>query len=485
MPHDISEQILNLEALSGDLEPSSEQRSQLIQAVADYVETFLKDLPSALASSESPDKAKGLLDSPIGEDPMDIQLALGLLRQHLDSQGQNLPSGKFMGFIPGTPLYHSALGDYMAAATNRYSGHFFGSPGAVRMENMLLRWMADLMGYPQSAGGNLTSGGSIAHLTAVVTAREAFGLKAKDFERTVIYLSDQTHHALTKSLRVAGLGECVQRLIPTDTNHRMIPEALESTIISDFRLGLVPWMVVATAGTTNTGSVDPLEPIAAIAHDHRLWFHVDAAYGGFFALCTPGKHILKGIERSDSLILDPHKGLFIPYGTGAVLVRDVQKLHAAFGSRGHYLQDAQQSPEELSPSDLSPELSRHFRGLRLWLPLKLLGIRPFAHALEEKLLLAQYFYQQLQTMEGFEVGSPPDLSIVPFRYLPKTGDANAFNQRLLEAIQQDGRVFLSSTMLKDRFVIRAAILGFRTHLKTIQLTLEILQEKVQQLLLEA
>jgi glutamate/tyrosine decarboxylase-like PLP-dependent enzyme len=386
-----------------------------------------------------------------------------------------------MAYIPGGPLYHSALGDYLAAVTNRYSGHFYGSPGSVRMENMLLRWMAELVGYPPQAGGNLTSGGSIAQLIAFVTAREEFGLKNEDATRSVVYLTEQSHHSVIKGLHIAGLGDSIRHVIPTDQNYRMVAGDLEKAILSDKKAGLLPWLVVATAGTTNTGAVDPLQEISSIAKQYQTWYHIDGAYGAFFVLCEPGKRILQGMQEADSLILDPHKGLFLPYGSGAVLIKEARQLKDAFTFQASYTQDAAAATGEFSPAELSPELSKHSRGLRLWLPLMLLGTRPFEAALEEKIHLARHFHEQLQSMDRFEVGPPPDLSITTFRYLPKSGDVNEFNRRLIGAIRDDGRIFLSSTTLEDNFVIRLAVLGLRTHLDTITMAIDLLKNTAENL----
>jgi glutamate/tyrosine decarboxylase-like PLP-dependent enzyme len=283
---------------------------------------------------------------------------------------------------------------------------------------------------------------------------------------------------LDKALRVAGLSECVKRYVPQDDHYRMRPDALEDMIAEDKREGLIPWLVIASAGTTDTGVVDPLVAIGDVADANDLWYHIDGAYGAFFALCEEGKKILEGMDRSHSIVMDPHKGLFLPYGSGAVLVRDGQKLFDAHFYTANYMQDAMASRDELSPADLSPELTKHFRGLRLWLPLKLHGLAPFRAAVEEKLYLARYFHQELQKIEGFEVGRYPDLSVVTYRYLPKHGDANAFNRRLNDAVIRDGRVFISSTLLEDRFILRLAVLCFRSHIDIIDKTLEILKEKV-------
>jgi aromatic-L-amino-acid decarboxylase len=259
----------------------------------------------------------------------------------------------------------------------------------------------------------------------------------------------------------------------------MRPEVLEQAIAADKEQGFKPWLVVAAAGTTDTGAVDPLEAIAAICERERCWFHVDAAYGGFFLLTEHGRTVLKGIERSDSVVLDPHKSLFLPWGAGIVVVRNGKALAAAHHYSGNYMQDATKAMGEISPADLSPELTKHFRALRMWLPLVLLGVKPFRAALDEKLLLARYFRQEIAA-RGFEVGPPPDLSIVTFRWATSGASLelqNRDNEAIVDGVRRDGRIFLSSTMLDGRYTLRMAALGFRTHRRTIDLALKILGEQ--------
>lgn len=475
------DRIKRLEEKARELEPDSDFRDRVIEAVVKYGNEFLDQLPNLPAYWTTEDKGSGIYRSPISEEPIGIEAALAILKRDVDRPGLNPASGGHLAYIPGGGLFTSAPADYLASLTNRYSGVFFASPGAVRMENLLLDWMVEVVGYPKSAAGNLTSGGSIANLIGIVTARDACPAKARDFERLVVYMTRQAHHSLEKALRVAGLGEALRRHIPFVSGYRMDPQALEKSIQNDKREGLIPWLIIASAGTTDTGAVDPLPSIGDIADQYDLWLHVDGAYGAFFVLCEEGRKILEGMDRSHSLVMDPHKGLFLPYGSGAVLVKDRQKLFDSHAYTASYMQDAMAEQEELSPADLSPELTKHFRGLRLWLPLMLHGVAPFRAALEEKLWLARYFHQAMQSVEGFEVGPYPDLSVVTFRYLPRQGDANTFNRKLIEAVTRDGRVFLSSTMLEDRFTLRLAILCFRTHLATIDLTIEILKEKVREL----
>ncbi len=447
------------------------------EAVIEYSEEFLDNVDELNAYTVSEDRGVGLLRSPFTERGIGIGTALDLIAENVDSPGLNPASGGHLGYIPGGGIYYSALGDYLADVFNRYAGVFYASPGAVRMENMLIRWMCDLVGYGENAGGNLTTSGSLANMIAVVTARDAKNIRARDVERSVIYLSKQTHHSVDKAIRVAGLGECIIRYLPLDERYKIRPDELEKQIIADKNDGLNPFMVVASAGTTDVGAIDPLVEIGTIAREHQLWYHIDAAYGGFFILTEEGKSKMPGLELSDSLIIDPHKGLFLPYGLGVVLVRDVDDLKRSYRFDAHYMQDAFAGPDELSPAELSPELTKHFRGLRLWLPLKLHGIAPFRACLEEKLLLAKYFHAEVQKL-GFESKIEPELSVVTYRWVPENGDANEFNKKLLDAVVTDGRVFISSTMLNGEFTLRFACLAFRTHLSTVDTLLEVLANAV-------
>jgi len=474
MKHRIEE----LRILSRGLEPPSELLQQWTEKVTTHGLALMEALKSAPAFCSTCDEGRGIVESPIEEEPLDPERILAVLSEHVEKPGMKLGCPGCLAFIPISTLYPAALGDYLAAVINSYSGNFFASPGAVRLEHLLTRWMADFVGYPETSAGDLTSGGSISNLSAIIAAREHRELKARDYERAVVYLTSQTHHSVTKALRIAGMGDCVRREIPMDAAYRMEPRLLADSIRNDKMAGLLPWLVVGSAGSTDTGAIDPLRGIATVARDESLWFHVDGAYGAMFALCEPGKKALAGIEQSDSLTLDPHKGLFMPCGSGAVLVRDGQHLLEAYRYEANYMQDraALASLEEVSPSELSPELTRPFRGLRLWLSLKLIGLGAFRAALEEKLLLGRYFYEQVQTIERVQVGPPPDLSIVAFRCLPKSGDPDEYNQRLLKAIDRDGRVFMTSTRLQGQVWLRLAALCAMTHREQIELALELLRK---------
>lgn len=366
----------------------------------------------------------------------------------------------YMAYIPGGGLYASAVADFLACGVNRYVGIWGAAPALVQLEANVVRWLAELMGYGPQAMGVLTSGGSMANFAAVVTARVA--RLGERFQDGVLYTTAQAHHSVAKAAHLAGFPRSAVRIVPTDAGLRMDVAALEAAILADRAAGARPFMIVANAGTTNTGAVDPLEALANLAAAEDLWLHVDGAYGGFFRLTARGAAVLRGMERADSITLDPHKGLFLPYGTGCILVREGALLEAAHSADAHYLQDLG-GEAAINFTDYSAELSRDFRGLRVWLPMKLHGLAAFREALDEKLDLARHAWERLHAAPGFEVVAEPALSIVAFRYRPPQGDANEFNRRLMDRVNHERRVFLSSTLLDGQYTLRICVLSFRTH----------------------
>lgn len=478
---DLKEKIKQYEDQSRLIEPGAERRQELLEKVNQYTEGFLESIHARNAYIKDGLDGKGIRDSGIAEQGVDMDAILNLYKENVEQQGITTVSGKFMGYIAPCSMFYSALGDYIAAITDPYSVDYSSSPGAVRMEKMLLDWMAALVGYPKSALGNLASGGSIATLICIVTARESHGIKARDFEKTVVYLTQLTHHCLKKGLHVAGMGECVIREVPVDDGYRMKADALAECIENDKKQGLRPWLVVGSTGTTDLGNVDPLDAIADVASEHKLWFHIDGAYGGFFILSDLVKDKFKGVERSDSIVMNPHKTLYTPFGLGAAIIKDGELLYKAHYYTASYLQDNYMEQDEFSPADLGPELTRHFRALRLWLPLKLIGVAPFRAALSEKILLTRYAYERMREQEGFEMGPYPELSTFAFRFLPAKGDTDDFNRRLIAALRKDGRIFLSSTVLDDKYMIRVNILSYRTHLETMDLAINVINENIKRL----
>lgn len=451
------------------LEVSAENRSELLQYVSDFASQYIDKLPDFKAFTNKKvdyDRLK------IESTQKNIHEILEIFEQEVTEPGLRAASGGHIGYIPGGGIYTAALGDFLAAISNEYAGVSYASPGAVGIENQVIKWLKSVFSFPKSAVGNLASGGSISNMIALTAARDAYSVKNEKILKSVIYLSEQAHHCIKKSLRIIGLEDVIIRHIRLDDNFRIDPKDLESQINKDLQDGLFPYLVIASAGTTDVGAIDPLEEIAEITKKHKLWFHVDAAYGGFFVL-TSKKDLFKGIEKADSLVVDPHKGLFLPYGLGAVLIKNAKAALHSNSYHANYMQDAKTADLVMDPANLSPELTKHFRGMRLWLPLQLHGVEPFIANLEEKLLLTQYFRAKLTTL-GFKVGPEPDLSVSYFWY-PFEKDENTFNQKLMQKIHEDGSVFFSSTLLHGKFVIRMAILSFRTQKSTIDKALEMIE----------
>jgi aromatic-L-amino-acid decarboxylase len=382
------------------------------------------------------------------------------------------PAGPgYLAYIPGGGLFTAALASYLSLALNRYPGLWAPSPAVVQIEENVCRWLCELFRMPAGSQGILTSGGSMANFSAIVTARHS--KLGEDISLGIYYVNDQTHTSNAKAAKLAGLPRANLRVVPTDDRLRMDVGALRSMIRSDRADGLRPFVVVANAGSVHTGAIDPLDEISEICREQDVWMHVDAAYGGFFQLTERGRSAFAGIERADSITLDPHKGMFLPYGTGALVVRDGDALRDAHFEGASYLQDLAADDVLPNYTDYSPELSREWRGLRVWMPLKLHGVSAFRDALDEKLDLTRYLYDSLADDHALELPWEPQLSIVAFRLAD--GDDEA-NRRLLERINAPRRIFCSSTVIRDRFVIRACIVVHRTHRDRIDEAIEIIRK---------
>jgi aromatic-L-amino-acid decarboxylase len=447
------------------LEPDPEQWQALATAVVDYLTRVLRELPATPPAE--PDGVVGLLADPaLRRPPPEAGRPIPELLEVLDraaAVGLNPASPGYLAFVPGSGLVSAALAGLIADVLNRYTGLAFPAPALVAIETDLLRWLAELFGMPAGSGGILTSGGSLATFSAIVTARH--DRLGEDFADGTLYITDQTHQAVTKSARLAGFPSRAVRVVDTDSALRMDVEALQRLIEADRRRGARPFCVVASAGTTNTGAVDPLPQAADLCAREGLWFHVDGAYGAAFALTERGRRRLAGIERADSLVLDPHKGFFLPFGIGCLLVRDTATLRAAHSGDGaHYLQDIE-GLELPDFADHGPELTREFRGLRLWLPLHLHGVAAFRAALDEKLDLAAWAAAALAAEPALHMLGAPTLSVVAFRCALPGGSAEAEDDAtatMLQRVNAERRVLLSSTRIRGRFVARLAVLNHRT-----------------------
>ncbi len=441
-----------------------------MERVTAYIES-LPEQPAADTEGGA-DLARSVME-PLPQRGEEFEKLLDLLFDRLIPKTFNTAGPGYLAYIPGGGLFHTAVAELISNAVNRYVGVWAAAPGLAQLEANVIRWFAEIVGLPKPATGFLTTGGSLSNFSAIVTARhEKLG---EDFLRGTIYASDQVHHCVFKAALLAGFPPSNVRQVEVDASFRIRPDALEQAVENDRRRGFSPFLAVASSGTTNTGAIDDLEAVAEICRRQNLWFHVDAAYGGFFMLTERGRRRMRGIEHADTVTLDPHKGLFLPYGTGALLARDGAALKRAHSVHGAYMPPMQEDPDLVDFCEISPELSRGFRGLRVWLPFKMHGVGPFARNLDEKLDLTEWAFEQLKDMPEIEIVAPPQLSVVAFRVKRPGLDPealNRLNREFLDRVNARKRVYLTATTLDGRFVVRICVLSFRTHFDRLRACIE-------------
>jgi aromatic-L-amino-acid decarboxylase len=451
------------------LEPDRQRRTELAETVVEYLNDWYDAAAAMNAHGEELD-AETLAS--FRKPPSESGRSLESILADLDLAGRDghmHPSGGHLSYIPNSGMYTAALGEFLAAGLNRYTGVAAAAPGFSAIEHGVVDWMCSIFDMGPDSSGLLLSGGSMANFTGIVTARTA--KLGDDYGKSVIYVTPHTHHSAAKAARLAGFRADQVVAVDVDDDLRMSTGSLRERISADRAAGLEPFLVIASAGTTDTGTVDALTELADVVAANQMWLHTDAAYGGFFQLTERGRRVLSGIERADSIALDPHKGLSVPFGVGALVVRDEAALVDAHLGRGAYLLDEDSYNGVRDMASLGPELSRPFRGLQVWLPLQLHGVAAFRDALEKTLDLADHAYQRLQGINGIETPWRPDLSIVAFRF-----DDDEAGRTALQAVNAERRVHLSPTVVDSRFVLRFAILNRRTTIDHIDHAIDIIEK---------
>jgi aromatic-L-amino-acid/L-tryptophan decarboxylase len=467
---------------SPDLDLDADAMRELLEAASAHVLRHVTSLgrQPAADTEGAPELAQSLVES-MPEEGSSLEETLELLFERAIPRSFNTASPGYLAYIPGGGLFASAVASLIGAAANRYVGVWAAAPALVQLETNVVRWFCDLVGYGAGSGGILTSGGSLANFSAIVMARVS--RLPENFLKGTLYASEEAHHSIRKAALLAGFPARNVRAVPTDGHFRLDVGVLRAAVAADRAAGLQPFLVAASAGTTNTGAVDDLDEIASFAAVERLAFHVDAAYGGFFLMTERGRAALQGIERADSVVLDPHKGLFLPYGNGALVVKDAAALRRAHSVPADYLPETQEEPGRVDFCELSPELSRDFRGLRVWLPLRLHGAAAFRRALDEKLDLTLEACAGVREIPHVRIVAEPQLSLFAFRLEPRnvTGEAlDVLNRRWLQAVNARQRVHLSGTVIRGRFALRICVLSFRTHQDRIRVALEDLRASAAQ-----
>jgi glutamate/tyrosine decarboxylase-like PLP-dependent enzyme len=481
----------------------AEKIRQLGYNSVDLIVDYFKNLSKGpILASNNFEQIKDLIIEPIPEgekNPIDV---INECKKKIINNSIRLGHPRLLGWIVTSGTIIGAFADGIASAINQNVA--ISRVGmATSIELLVIEWIKEILDYDSNAAGILLSGGSMANFTALAVARNTkadFNIKKQGLNQNnknmVLYASEEVHMCIPKSANVLGIGENNIRKVKVNQNYCIDLDDLRAKIIEDHNSHKYPFAVVATAGTVNTGTIDPLDDIADICHDFNLWFHVDAAYGGFAAISKNVKGRLKGLNRADSIALDPHKWLFIPYEAGCVLVRNPAYIRDTFFMDAAYINTGSHqslSNEYVDFSNYSIQLSRQFRALKIWMSLKQYGIKKYERIINQNIHLARYLEALVDESPDFQAITPANLSIFCFRYFPMdlkqkyeimdkykqkqiSEYLNQLNQSIIEKTFEDQRIVISSTVLNEIFVLRVCIVNYRTTKQDIKNIISILRE---------
>jgi glutamate/tyrosine decarboxylase-like PLP-dependent enzyme len=435
---------------------------QVTDLVAEH-HAHIRDQPVIAGIPRSELNARLLRPAP--EEPGDFARIIDTLQENVFPYHAREPHPGFLAYVSSCPTFPSLLGDWLATGFNFFAGVWPVASGPNEIEMAVLEWIRGWTGMPEGASGLLTSGGSAANTTAIVAARHHFVERGADIRRLIVYTSSQAHSSVIRAAWVAGISRSNVRIIETDGNFRIRLDILEESIERDRANGDEPFLIAANAGATNTGAVDPIEDLAGLCNRHSLWLHVDAAYAGFAVLTEEGKRLLGRIDLADSVTLDPHKWLFVPFECGCLMARDPEKLSDAFRIMPEYLKDVEPGEQEVNFADRGVQLTRYSRALKIWVSVNYFGTRAIADAIQDAMERARLLDSLVRDATDFEILSPAQFGIVCFRAKPSGLDEAALdvlNERINNRVVSEGRFLISSTRLNGKFSLRMCTLNFRT-----------------------
>ena len=449
--------------------------TQALDLVIKHFETNRED---SVAVTLPRVETERMLRTALPETPTPVRELVDILARDVFPNSLKSDHPRFYAFVPSPTNFVSVIGDLLISGHNLFAGHWMAASAAGQIEINVIDWLNELVGFPGKAGGGiLVSGGSMANLSAIATAREA--LLGGPNEKAIVYCSDQTHSSMAKGLRLLGFRPEQKRTIATDDAYRLSVPALEAAIAADRAAGLVPFCVVANAGTTNAGAVDPLNGIADICAREKMWMHVDGAYGAAAAITERGKKALSGMERADSITLDPHKWLFQPYELGCLLVRDYTTLQKAFrvedDDHADYLEDVTRwIKNDVNFYECGVQLTRSFKALKLWLSMRAFGLGEFRRAIEIGFEMADHAERTLRAAGTWEITTPSQMGVVTFRWkdaAKSAAEIDAITRGTVELMRADGYALVMSTVLSHRPVLRLCPINPSTNREEIEETI--------------
>jgi len=459
------------------LDPSADEirdwGDSVIQLMTDYLGN-LRD--RGVYRHMSSRRIRDRLDAALPSKGTDFDALLKVFRESIIPFSRQNAHPRMFGYVqsPGTPI--GAFADLLASTLNANLTIWRSAPAPVELERLTIDWIRQILGFNAGAGGLFVSGGSMANLAALAAARQT---KHHSLGRLRLYASSATHFSIVKAAALLGIGRENVHHVSVDERFKMRVDDLVAKITADLEAGYVPFCVVGNAGTVDTGAIDPLMEIREVANRFQLWMHVDGSYGAFAVLAESARKLFAGMEQADSIALDPHKWLYLPVDVGCVIYRDPEIARAAFAYEAEYTRMfGEEADEAFVCWDYGPELSRRFRALKVWMLLKGVGLDRLSAAIENNLACARYLESMVQASDDFEMVAPVELSIFCFRHLPvqlrnKSSEAiDAFNERLLLALQRDGSSYLSNTTLGGRFALRGCVLNYRTTVRDMEILLD-------------
>jgi glutamate/tyrosine decarboxylase-like PLP-dependent enzyme len=468
------------------LDPSADELREWGNSVIQFMADYLGDLRDRnVYRHMSSRRIRDRVDPTLPSEGTDFDDLLKVFREAIVPFSRQNAHPRMFGYVqsPGTPL--AAFADLLASTLNANLTVWRSAPAPVELERLTIDWVRQILGFNAEAGGLFVSGGSMANLAAIAAARQ---VKDCSSGRLRIYASSETHFSIAKAAALLGIGRENVCHVGVDERFRIRVDDLIAKITADLEAGNVPFCVVANAGTVNTGAVDPLMEIRNVADRFQLWMHVDGSYGAFAVLAKSARKLFAGIEQADSIALDPHKWLYLPVDVGCVIYRAPQIARAAFAHEAEYTRIiGEEADEAFAFWDYGPELSRRFRALKVWMLLKGVGLDSLGEAIESNLACARHLESMVRASDDFEMAAPVELSIFCFRYVPvrlrneSSQAIDAFNERLLVALQRDGSSYLSNATLSGRFALRGCVLNYRTTLRDMEILLDDLRRVARSL----
>lgn len=456
-------------------------------SIHEFVNEFLNsylNMPNNMVVKEmDPDRFDFVKNIGIPKEGRAVKEVVHELVKDVYPYGHNSGHPRYFGFVPSNSSLLSWLGDILTTAYNRHAGSYANFPAGNNIENQVIQWLCHKAGYNDQASGLFVSGGSMANMSALTIARDKI-LTEDTWHLGVAYVSSQTHSSVAKGLRIIGIGKARIRVVPVNENFELDVKELKRMIEEDKQAGLLPFTVIASAGTTNTGSIDPLKEIAEICKQYHLWMHVDGAFGASVLLSNTYKHLLSGIELADSISWDAHKWLFQTYGCGMILVKDKTDMLNSFHVNPEYLKDLERDDDCINPFDLGIELTRPARGLKLWLTLQVLGSDVVSDAIDHGFYLAKLVQSELEKLDDIEIVSPACLAMINFCFNPthlNEAQKDELNLQISKRIIDSGYAGIFTTVLKGKKVLRICAINPETTKEDICNTIQHLNDYYKEL----